>query len=93
MTVITMSRKEIVLRSFAKENRMLVARHGGEEFAAFIIGVTNEQAAQYAEDIRRAGAAKEVMSDDISTRVTISIGLTVSRDEIDLSKSSGQTVR
>jgi diguanylate cyclase (GGDEF)-like protein len=26
------------------------------------------------------------MSDDVSTRVTISIGLTVSRDEIDLSK-------
>jgi PleD family two-component response regulator len=33
-----------------------------------------------------ACAAKEVISDDISTRVTISIGLTVSRDEIDLSK-------
>jgi diguanylate cyclase (GGDEF)-like protein len=75
-----------VLRSFAKENRMLVARHGGEEFAVLIIGATNEQAAQYAEDIRRACAAKEVISDDISTRVTISIGLTVSRDEIDLSK-------
>lgn len=75
-----------VLCSFAKQHRMLVARHGGEEFAALIVGVTNEQAAQYAEGIRRACAAKEVMSDDISTRVTISIGLTVSRDEIDLSK-------
>jgi diguanylate cyclase (GGDEF)-like protein len=74
------------LRSFARENRMLVARHGGEEFAVLMIGATNEQAAQYAEDIRRACAAKEVISDDVSTRVTISIGLTVSRDEIDLSK-------
>jgi diguanylate cyclase (GGDEF)-like protein len=34
-----------VLRSFAKKNCMLVARHGG--------GATNEQAAQCAEDIRR----------------------------------------
>jgi diguanylate cyclase (GGDEF)-like protein len=75
-----------VLRSFAKEHRMLVARHGGEEFAVLMIGATNEQAAQRAEDIRRACAANEVISDGISMRVTISIGLTVSRDEIDLSK-------
>jgi diguanylate cyclase (GGDEF)-like protein len=33
-----------VLRSFAKGNRMLVARHGSEEFAVLIIGATNEQA-------------------------------------------------
>ncbi|MEA2882046.1 MAG: hypothetical protein QOH32_1302 [Bradyrhizobium sp.] len=75
-----------VLRLFARQNRMLVARHGGEEFAVLMTGATNEQAAQRAEDIRRACAAKEVISDGISMRVTISIGLTVSRDEIDLSK-------
>jgi diguanylate cyclase (GGDEF)-like protein len=75
-----------VLRSFANENRMLVARHGGEEFTILMMGITSEQAAQYAEDIRRACAVKEVTSDGISVRVTISVGLTVSRNETDLSK-------
>jgi diguanylate cyclase (GGDEF)-like protein len=75
-----------VLRSFAKEDCVLVARHGGEEFAVLMIGSTNKQAAQYAEDIRRACAAEEIRSDNITARITISIGLTVSRDETDLSK-------
>jgi diguanylate cyclase (GGDEF)-like protein len=75
-----------VLRSFAGNSPMLVARHGGEEFAALMIGVANEQATQYAEEICRACAAKEILSDDVSARVTISIGLTMSRDEMNLSK-------
>jgi diguanylate cyclase (GGDEF)-like protein len=74
-----------VLRLFAQETGALVARHGGEEFAALMAGVTQEQAARYAEDLRRA-CAKEVRSEDTSTFVTISIGLAVSRGEIDLSK-------
>jgi diguanylate cyclase (GGDEF)-like protein len=82
-----------ILRSFANENRMLVARHGGEEFTILMVGITNEQAAQYAEDIRRACAAKEVMSADLSVRVTISIGLTVSRNETDLRKSCASPIR
>lgn len=74
-----------VLRLFAQETGALVARHGGEEFAALMVGVTQEQAARYAEDLRQA-CAKDVISEHISTFVTISIGLAVSRDETDLSK-------
>ena len=75
-----------VLRSFASRHGVLVGRHGGEEFAALMIGVSHEQAAQYAEDIRHACAAREISIDENSTRVTISIGFTVARDEVDLSK-------
>jgi diguanylate cyclase (GGDEF)-like protein len=75
-----------VLRTFSQSNAMLVARHGGEEFAALLIGATNEQAAQYAEAIRRECAAREVLSEDGSIHVTVSIGLTLSHGEIDLQK-------
>jgi diguanylate cyclase (GGDEF)-like protein len=75
-----------VLRSFAEKDRLLVARHGGEEFAALMIGLTHQQAEQYAEDIRRACAARVISIDGNSARVTVSIGFTVSRDEVDLSK-------
>jgi diguanylate cyclase (GGDEF)-like protein len=75
-----------VLHAFAQKTGMLVARHGGEEFAALMIGVSNEQAARYAEAMRRDCAAREVLGADISVCVTVSIGLTSSRDETDLSK-------
>ena len=75
-----------VLRSFAGQHHALVGRHGGEEFAALMIGITHEQAAQYAEDIRRACAARQISIDGNSTRVTISIGFTVAHEEADLSK-------
>jgi len=75
-----------VLRSFAGKGDVLVGRHGGEEFAALMIGITREQAAQYAEDIRQACAARDISIDGNSTRVTISIGFTVARSEVDLSK-------
>jgi diguanylate cyclase (GGDEF)-like protein len=75
----------IVLRLFARETEALVARHGGEEFAALMAGATQEQAVRYAEGLRRA-CAKEVCSAEISTSVTISIGLVVSRGQIDLSE-------
>ncbi|MFH1343686.1 MAG: GGDEF domain-containing protein [Pseudomonadota bacterium] len=74
-----------VLRACAGKDGALVGRHGGEEFAALMIGITHEQAAQYAEDIRHACAAREISIDGNSTRVTISIGFTVARDEVDLS--------
>ena len=74
-----------VLRLFAQETGALVARHGGTEFAALLVGLTAENAARYAEDLRHA-CAKEVCGEDISTFVTISIGLAVSRGKIDLSK-------
>jgi diguanylate cyclase (GGDEF)-like protein len=41
-----------VLRSFAERGQMLVARHGGEEFAILMTGVSKERAAQYAEELR-----------------------------------------
>ena len=75
-----------VLRSFTGEHQALVGRHGGEEFAVLVIGITREQAAQYAEDIRRACAAREISIDENSARVTISIGFTVSHDEVELAK-------
>jgi diguanylate cyclase (GGDEF)-like protein len=75
-----------VLRSFARNDRVVVGRHGGEEFAALMVGIAHEQAAQYAEDIRKACAAREIWTDENSARVTISIGFTVVRDELDLSK-------
>ena len=75
-----------VLRAFAGKDGAVVGRHGGEEFAALMIGITREQAAQYAENIRQACAAREISIDDNSTRVTISIGFTVARGEVDLSK-------
>ncbi len=75
-----------VLRAFSGKDGALVGRHGGEEFAALMVGVTREQAAQYAEDIRLACAAREISIDGISTHVTISIGFTVARGEVDLAK-------
>lgn len=74
-----------VLRGFAGKDGAIVGRHGGEEFAALMVGITHEQAAQYAEDIRLACAAREISIDGNSTRVTISIGFTVAREEADLS--------
>jgi diguanylate cyclase (GGDEF)-like protein len=75
-----------VLRSFAERGQVLVARHGGEEFAALMSGVSQERAAQFAEELRQACAAKEISSEEASACVTISIGLAVCRGEIDLSK-------
>jgi diguanylate cyclase (GGDEF)-like protein len=75
-----------VFRRFAKKDGMLVARHGGEEFAALMIGIAREQAEQYAEDIRRACAAREIPVGETTKHVTISIGLTASRSEPDLAK-------
>jgi diguanylate cyclase (GGDEF)-like protein len=75
-----------VLRTFAEKNGVLVARHGGEEFSALLIGATNEQAIQSAEAIRRDCAARQVLSEDIAVRVTVSIGITSSHGETDLPK-------
>jgi diguanylate cyclase (GGDEF)-like protein len=75
-----------VLRRFTEKNPMLVARHGGEEFAALLVGVTNEQATQYAEAIRRDCAASEVPSEDGSVRITVSIGIASFHGENDLAK-------
>ncbi|MGY4350060.1 diguanylate cyclase (GGDEF)-like protein [Bradyrhizobium sp. GM7.3] len=75
-----------VLFSFAERRQMLVARHGGEEFAVVMTGVSRERAAQYAEDLRQACAAEAVVGEGASTNVTISIGLAQSHGEMDLGK-------
>lgn len=75
-----------VLCSFTERRQMLVARHGGEEFAVVMTGVSKERAAQYAEDLRQACAAEAVVGEGASANVTISIGLAESYGEMDLSK-------
>lgn len=75
-----------VFSSFGEQNDVLVARHGGEEFAVLIIGASVEQAMMYANKLRRACAATEVSSDNASTHVTISIGLAASENATDLSQ-------
>ncbi|WP_392687562.1 GGDEF domain-containing protein [Bradyrhizobium sp. RDI18] len=75
-----------VLRSFAERRQMLVARHGGEEFAVLMTGISRERAALYAEELRQACAAKEISSEEISACVTISIGLAECHGETDQAK-------
>jgi diguanylate cyclase (GGDEF)-like protein len=75
------------MRSFGEANGMLVARHGGEEFAAFMIDVTTEQAVQYANALRRICAAKKIsMSGGAFASVTLSIGLATSSDPTSLTE-------
>jgi diguanylate cyclase (GGDEF)-like protein len=75
-----------VFRTCAQEHGMLVSRHGGEEFAALMIGVSTEQAIQCAEALLGACAAREVFCENVATHVTVSIGLASSPDQINLSK-------
>ena len=75
-----------VLREFSQLRGGLVARHGGEEFAVLMVGITHEQAELYAEEIRKACAAREIASGDISERMTISIGFTLALGETDLAR-------
>jgi diguanylate cyclase (GGDEF)-like protein len=75
-----------VLRLFAAQNNVPVARHGGEEFAALMIGATIDQVALYAEGLRQMCAAREISHKGTSIHVTVSIGITASRDETDLAK-------
>jgi diguanylate cyclase (GGDEF)-like protein len=72
-----------VLRSFANTTEILVARHGGEEFAALLIGIDNAKALQCAERLRQA-CATEVSHEGESTHVTVSIGITSPQRETDL---------
>ena len=73
------------MRCFGEANGMLVARHGGEEFAAFMVGVTTEQAIQHANTLRRICAATRISgSDGAFASVTLSIGLATSNDSTTL---------
>ena len=75
-----------VLRHFSRTRGALVARHGGEEFAVLVIGISHEQAELYAEEIRKACAAREISSGEICEHLTISIGFTVARGQTDLAR-------
>jgi diguanylate cyclase (GGDEF)-like protein len=75
-----------VLRHFSRTHGALVARHGGEEFAVLMIGISHEQAEFYAEEIRKSCAMREIRSGEISETMTISIGFTVARRETDLAR-------
>lgn len=73
-----------VLRTFAQRTDILVARHGGEEFAALMIGVDNKRALQHAEALRRA-CARKIANQVASIEVTVSVGLASSPRETSLS--------
>jgi diguanylate cyclase (GGDEF)-like protein len=75
-----------VFKAFAEHNGVLAARHGGEEFAVLMVGVSVEQAMKHANALRRACAATEIFNGEITAYVTISIGLSVSPDTTDLSE-------
>lgn len=75
-----------ILQSFAAQNDILVARHGGEEFAALMIGATIDQAALYAETLRQMCAAKDIAHKGTFFHVTVSIGIAAHKCEADLSK-------
>lgn len=73
-----------VLRQFAVRRDALVARYGGEEFSVVLTGLTHEQAAQGAEEIRRDCAARTILDDVTQLPVTISIGFTLKASDFDL---------
>lgn len=67
-----------LLSHYSKNRSMIVGRHGGEEFVALLFGSEAEEAMQTAEAIREACAARDIMHGGVSTRVTVSIGLSLS---------------
>jgi len=73
-----------ILREFSDVSDILIARHGGEEFAALMVGVTQEQALLYAETLRRL-CSTEVSDNGAVTPVTVSIGITSPQTRTDLS--------
>jgi diguanylate cyclase (GGDEF)-like protein len=75
-----------VFEDFAQQNGVLVARHGGEEFAVLMVGVSVERALTHANALRRACAATELSNGEMSVYVTISIGVTGSQQMTDLSQ-------
>ena len=70
-----------LLVEYASKENMIVGRQGGEEFVALIFGQNCSDAAQTADAMRQECSTREVLRGAISTRVTISIGITFSRSE------------
>jgi diguanylate cyclase (GGDEF)-like protein len=73
-----------ILRSFAEANDLLIARHGGEEFAALLVGANAEQAICHAETLRDL-CSTVVALDNVVAQITVSIVLTSHVGETDLS--------
>lgn len=73
-----------ILREFADFHDILIARHGGEEFAALMVGVTSDQALLYAETLRRL-CSTEVSDNGVAAPVTVSVGITSPHGRTDLS--------
>ena len=73
-----------VFQTFAAQESILVARHGGEEFAAMIVGRTLDDVASRAERLRRMCAAKRISHHGTSIHVTVSIGIAASQGDKDL---------
>lgn len=74
---------KIVARCMAENLRPhdLLARYGGEEFAVLLPDASLEEARTIAERLRAMIADTEICCDDISFRVTISIGITPNQHE------------
>lgn len=74
---------KVVARCMAENLRPhdLLARYGGEEFAVLLPDASIEEATTIAERLRAMIADTEIHCDDVSFRVTISIGITPSRHE------------
>ena len=69
------------IRAFGDANAMVVARHGGEEFAVLMTGVTTAAALEKANALRQKCAATRISKIGGGyTSVTISIGLATAND-------------
>ena len=63
-----------ILRDFAAPRGMLIARHGGEEFAGLLVGVSDQEARDFALELCRR-CATEVACDGRKVAVTMSFGV------------------
>ncbi len=63
------------LRARLRDERDLLCRFGGEEFAAFLPGMDGDEATQAAERLRRGVAALITPAGDALVQVTVSVGV------------------
>lgn len=75
-----------VIQSFGEEHGMLTARHGGEEFAVMMTGISEVQATQLANTLRQRCAAVRIARGAETVALTVSIGLAAARRPITVSR-------
>jgi diguanylate cyclase (GGDEF)-like protein len=73
-----------LMQSLAPDVDTLIGRHGGEEFAILMIGMTDAEALGFARSLLRACAATEILSQDLAVHVTVSIGLSPGHHQAEL---------